>query len=106
MIETDDLTDPAVRGLITAINDGDRAAFRASLTHDAVMTDDGSRHDLQQWAEREIFSSGGHLEVESESEGGLALTARYRNDTWGEMRTVWRFSVTGGRVSRFDTGQA
>jgi hypothetical protein len=107
MIATDELTNPAVRHLVTAINDGDRAAFRASLTSRAVMTDDGSRHDLNQWAEREIFTSHGHLDVESESEDGLALIARYRNDTWGEMRTSWRFWVTDdGRVSRFDTGQA
>jgi hypothetical protein len=32
--------------------------------------------------------------------------ARYRNDTWGEMRTRWRFTVEDGKVARFDTGQA
>jgi hypothetical protein len=28
------------------------------------------------------------------------------SDTWGEMRTRWAFTVTGGKVSRFETGQA
>ncbi len=106
MIATADLTDPVVRRLVAAINDGDRVAFRACLTPDAVMTDDGSQRDLDRWTEQEIFSVGGHMEVESESDGGRALTARYRNDTWGEMRTTWRFSVTDGRISRFETGQA
>ena len=32
--------------------------------------------------------------------------AAYRNDTWGEMRTRWAFTVTNGKVSRFETGQA
>ena len=35
-----------------------------------------------------------------------ALTAAYRNDTWGEMRTRWAFTVTDGKISRFETGQA
>lgn len=107
MIATDDLKNPAVRHLVAAINDGDRTAFRDALAPEAVMTDDGSRHDLGQWAEREIFTSRGHLDVESESRDGLELIARYRNDAWGEMRTSWLFSVTeDGRISRFDTGQA
>lgn len=30
----------------------------------------------------------------------------YRNDTWGTMRTAWRFTVTDdGRVGRFETGR-
>jgi hypothetical protein len=35
-----------------------------------------------------------------------ALIAAYRNDTWGEMRTTWAFTITGGKISRFETGQA
>ncbi|GAA0465726.1 nuclear transport factor 2 family protein [Streptomyces stramineus] len=105
-IPTDRLSDPAVRALVTAINAHDRAAFDAALTAGATMSDDGSDRNLTQWAEKEIFSSRGHLDVESESDGGLSLIARYRNDTWGEMLTAWRFDVTDGRVSRFETGQA
>ena len=101
-----DVTDPAVRALIAAINDGDRAAFFAALAPGATMSDDGTDHDLADWADREIFSSGGHLEVVSATDGGRSLIAAYRNDTWGEMRTRWAFTVTGGKVSRFETGQA
>lgn len=68
--------------------------------------DDGSDRDLAAWTEREIFGSAGHLTVESQTPDGLGLVANYRNDTWGEMRTAWRFTVTGDRVSRFETGQA
>lgn len=106
MIPTDQLSDPAVRALVAAINANDHDAFRAALTADATMSDDGSDRNLEEWSEREIFSSGGHLDVESEADGGRALVARYRNDTWGEMRTAWRFSVDDGKVSRFETGQA
>jgi hypothetical protein len=106
MIPTDQLADPAVRALVYAINAGDREAFEAALTSNATMSDDGSDSNLDQWADTEIFSSGGHMDVESQSDGGLSLIARFRNDTWGEMLTAWRFTVDDGKVSRFETGQA
>ena len=97
---------PAVRRLVAAINDGDREAFLAMLTSDATLTDDGEPRSLHDWIDREIFSVHGHLTVEHENEDGLHLLARYRNDTWGEMSTFWRFQVTGDKISRIDTGQA
>ncbi|MEU3406712.1 nuclear transport factor 2 family protein [Streptomyces sp. NPDC006670] len=106
MIPVHQLSDPAVRAFVTAVNAGDRQAFRAALTPGATMSDDGSDRDVDDWADREIFSSDGHMDVESESDGGRSLVADYRNDTWGAMRTAWRFSVEDGRVSRFETGQA
>lgn len=100
------MPDPAVRALIDAINDNDSGAFFAALTPGATMSDDGTDRDLAEWVDREIFSANGHLDIESEADDGLSLIARYRNDTWGEMRTRWAFTVTDGRVSRFETGQA
>ncbi|MFJ4679751.1 MULTISPECIES: hypothetical protein [Kitasatospora] len=106
-IAVDKLSDPAVRRLLGAVNSGDRDAFFAALTEDATMSDDGSERDLADWVDREIFSSHGHIEVQTEKSGGRAVVADYRNDTWGEMRTAWRFTVApDGRVSRFETGQA
>jgi hypothetical protein len=55
---------------------------------------------------RRRYSARGHMNVEREEEDGLYLLARYRNDTWGEMPTFWRFHVTGDKISRIDTGQA
>ncbi|QES49907.1 hypothetical protein DEJ50_20860 [Streptomyces venezuelae] len=102
------LSDPVVRALVTAVNNHDREAFLGLLTADATMSDDGSDRDLQQWIDKEIFDSSGHMAVESESDGGRALIANFRNDTWGEMRTAWRFTIApgGGKISRFETGQA
>jgi hypothetical protein len=100
------LSDPVVRALVAAINGNDRDAFRALLTENATMSDDGSDRDLEDWIDREIFTSHGHMEVQTESDGGRALIANFRNETWGEMRTAWRFTVEDGRVSRFETGQA
>ena len=101
-----EVSDPAVRALIDAINAGDRDAFFAALTPDATMSDDGSERDLTAWVDKEIFSANGRMEVESATDDGRALIANYSNDTWGAMRTRWSFTVSGGKVSRFETGQA
>lgn len=106
MIPIEELTEPTVRSVVTAINAGDRAAFLAAFTAQPTMSDDGTERDFEAWIDREIFSSGGHLEVESQSDDGRTLLARYRNDTFGEMRTSWHFVLDGERISRMECGQA
>lgn len=106
-IQTTRLSDPAVRAFVTAVNHHDREAFMALLAPGATMADDGAECDLAEWTDREIFSTHGHLEVDNEAGGGRRILARHRNDTWGEMRTRWSFTVDEhGRISRFETGQA
>ncbi|KJK57955.1 hypothetical protein [Saccharothrix sp. ST-888] len=100
------LSDPTVRAAVVAINANDRKGFLALLADDATMSDDGSDRDLLPWVDREIFSSRGHMEIQTESDGGRALIANFTNETWGEMRTAWKFTVSDGRISRFETGQA
>jgi hypothetical protein len=106
-IQVAKLSDPAVRAFVSAVNSHDRNAFEALLAPGATMSDDGSDRDLDDWTDREIFSARGHMDVDNESNGGRSLVVRYRNDTWGEMKTKWSFIVDeGGRISRFETGQA
>lgn len=99
-------TDPTVRALVQAINEGNRQAFTDLLADDATMSDDGSDRDLGAWIDREIFAANGRMEVVSETESGRALVAHFTNDTWGQMRTRWRFVISDGKISRFETGQA
>jgi hypothetical protein len=99
-------SNPVVKQFVAALNAGDKDAFFAVLTPDATMSDDGNERDLSDWTEREIFSSNGHMAVESESDDGLSMIARYSNTTWGEMRTRWRFELAGEKIARFETGQA
>jgi hypothetical protein len=106
MIPIDELSDPMVRTVVNAINDGDRSAFLAAFVADPTMSDDGTERDFDDWTDREIFSSNGRMEIESQSDDGRSLIARYRNDTYGEMRTAWTFHITGDKVTRFETGQA
>ncbi|MDI2129619.1 nuclear transport factor 2 family protein [Yinghuangia seranimata] len=106
MMPTKQLSDPVVRQFVTAVNAHDKAAFTAVLTPDATMSDDGSDRDVTDWTDREIFTTRGHMDVVEESDDGRELMVEYRNDTWGSMRTSWKFTVEGGRISRFETGQA
>lgn len=103
---TAELTEPAVAAFVAAVNTGDREASFAALTHEATMSDDDTGRDLREWSESEIFSSSGRMDVEDVSADGCTLTATYTNSTWGSMRTRWVFTVTGDRISRFETGQA
>lgn len=98
--------DPVVEVFVDALNAQDADQFYGVLTEDATMSDDGVERNLAQWTEAEIFSSNGHLDVESVDSDGLALTADYTNSRWGSMRTTWRFVVRDGLISRFETGQA
>lgn len=99
-------TDPTVRALVQAINDGNRQGFVDLLADGATMSDDGSERELEAWIDREIFTPHGRMEVVSQTDDGRALIADFTNDTWGQMRTEWRFAVKDGRISRFETGQA
>ncbi|MFF1510764.1 nuclear transport factor 2 family protein [Streptomyces sp. NPDC058326] len=105
-IPVNQLSDPAVRAFVRALNANDAEAFQQALAPGATMSDDGSDRDLAAWTEKEVFSSRGHMEIESEKSDGRDLVARFRNDTWGEMRTRWRFTVEDGKIARFETGQA
>ena len=106
MIEVEQLSDPVVRAFVAAVNAGDREALFALLTPTATMSDDDTERDLEDWVDREIFSSDGRMEVESESDDGRSLLVTYTNSTYGAMRTAWRFIVAGDKLSRFETGQA
>jgi hypothetical protein len=97
---------PAVARLIAAINSGDRDAFLATLTPDATLSDDGRTRQLTDWIDREIFTANGHFTTESTDDDGLSMRVRFRNDTWGEMSTFWKFEVTDDKISRIETGQA
>jgi hypothetical protein len=99
-------SEPTVRAFVAAVNAGDRDAFFATLAPEATMSDDGSERDLREWVERELFGAEGRIDVESESDGGRSLIASVWNSTWGAMRTTWRFEIAGGRITRFETGQA
>ena len=71
------------------------------------MADDGSDRDLDEWIDREIFSSNGHMDVDNESQGGRALLAQLPQRHLGRDADPVELPVEDdGRISRFETGQA
>ncbi|MFB7631618.1 nuclear transport factor 2 family protein [Streptomyces sp. NPDC056149] len=98
--------DPVVAKFVDALNTGDSNDLFGLLTPDATMSDDGTDRDLRDWLQSEALGSNGRMDVESVADGGTALVANYTNDRWGAMRTAWRFTVSGDKISRFETGQA
>jgi hypothetical protein len=102
-----DSPNPLVTQFADAINAGDKDGVYALLADGASMSDDGSDRDLDTWLDREMFSTHGRIEIESvTSPDGLSLLAEVTNDTWGAMRTKWKFVVDDKRITRFETGQA
>ncbi|AIC15358.1 hypothetical protein [Nitrososphaera viennensis] len=97
----EELTNPAVRAVITAMRDCNREAFFAAFAPSAELTDDGHLQPLKEWADREIFQAHGHLDVEREDSNGLELVGLFHSDQW-DMKTMWRFRVIDGRIHRLD----
>jgi hypothetical protein len=98
-MKTEDLTNPVVCAMVTAMNNGDRKAFFALFAPSAQLTDDGNLEPLAEWVDREIFQAHGSLYVEAEDRDGLELTGRFESDQW-DMLTVWRFEVIDEQIQR------
>lgn len=100
-MKTEELTNPVVRAMVTAMHNGDRKAFFALFAPSAKLTDDGNPEPLTEWVDREIFGAKGSLYVESEDSDGLELTGRFESDMW-DMLTVWRFEIVNERIQCLD----
>ena len=91
-MKTEELTNPVVRAMVTAMHIGDRKAFFNLFAPSAKLTDDGNPEPLTEWVDREIFAAKGSLYVESEDRDGLELTGRLESDMW-DILTVWLFEI-------------
>ena len=100
-MKTEELTNPVVRAMVTAMHNGDRKAFFALFAPPAKLTDDGNPVPLTEWVDREIFAAHGRLYVETEDRGGLELTGRFESDMW-DMLTVWQFEIINEHIQRLN----
>ena len=55
-LKTEELTNPVVRAMVTALNNGDRKAFYTMFAPSAQLTDDANPVPLAEWVDREIFA--------------------------------------------------
>ncbi|HXX66318.1 MAG TPA: hypothetical protein VEK07_04000 [Polyangiaceae bacterium] len=98
------LSNPVVRAAVQAMNDADRKAWSALFEAGAVLTEAGHRRSLAQWSEHELFGPGkGHLaSIERQEDDGLTVHGRFHSNQWGELETILRFQVDGGKIRRLD----
>ncbi len=100
-MEAEEMTNPVVRAVMSAVRDADRRAFFQAFAPSAKLTDDGDLQPLVEWADREISRAHGRFDVEPESRDGFELAGAFHSDPW-DLKTVWRFDIIDGRVRRLD----
>lgn len=105
-MNTDKLVHPAVKKAIEALQAGDKAAWFALFTTDAVLYDDGRKMDFRSFFDKAL----GHerfTAIDKVEQDGLAVYGSFHSDQWGDFKTYFIFRPgENGLFSRLDIGQA
>ncbi len=103
----DELSLPIVRAAIEAVNSRNRQAWLALFAADATLTDDGSPHDVQQWADSELFGQY-HCRINAidrKENNGTLIHSDFHSERWGDLKTFWKFTLENDKITRLDVGQ-
>src|SRR5690606_29036857 len=102
----DKLVHPAVKKAIEALQAGDKAAWFALFTADAVLYDDGRKMDFRSFFDKAL----GHerfTAIDKVEQDGLAVYGSFHSDQWGDFKTYFIFRPgENGLFIRLDIGQA
>jgi hypothetical protein len=95
-----------IRAAIEAINEQDRNSWYSVFSKDAKLFDEGKERDFRRWSDNEIFGSDpplvtSILKVERE---GFTVYCKFHSRVWGESKIYMTFTITGGHISKLDTG--
>jgi len=103
----DELHNAVVRAALTALHQGDRAAWLALFAPHPILTDDGNKRNFIEWSDSELFGKGNGriINIESEEANGLTINTLFHSTVWGEFRTFWTFEIQGDKITRLDVGQ-
>jgi hypothetical protein len=105
-VNTNALTNPAVKAAIEALRSGDRKAWSALFEPNARLYDDGAPRSLEKFTQNAL----GHerfTSIDRVENNGLDLTGAFHSDQWGDFRTYFRFQLSpSGKIKRLDIGQA
>ena len=101
------LSHPIVKAAVSALHAGDRSAWLALFTPDAILTDDGNKRNAIEWSDSELFGKGNGriINIDSEAANGLTIYAVFHSTVWGEFKTFWTFDIQGDKITRLDVGQ-
>lgn len=99
------LTHPAVRKAIEALQAGDKKAWFALFTDDALLYDDGRKMDFRSFFDKAL----GHerfTSIDKVEQDGLAVYGNFHSDQWGDFKTYFIFRTgENGQFTRVDIGQ-
>lgn len=86
---------------------GDRTAWLALFTPNAILTDDGSEEDFIRWSDSKIFSKEEVrlISIDREENNGLTLYGTLHSAKWGTFKTFFKFHRDGDKFSGLDVGQ-
>lgn len=105
-MNTGKLVHPAVKKAIEALQAGDKTAWFAQFTTDAVLYDDGRKMDFRSFFDKAL----GHerfTAIDKVEQDGLAVYGSFHSDQWGDFKTYFIFRPgENGLFSRLDIGQA
>jgi hypothetical protein len=100
------LTNPTVRAAIEALQRGNKDAWSALFEPGAILYDDGSPRDLQEFT-REALGHERFTSIDRVENNGLDLVGGFHSDQWGSFRAYFRFQLSPtGNIARLDIGQA
>ena len=99
---------PTVNAALNAMKNGDAAAWHALFAENATLSDDGNERNPTDWAASELFGKGqGRItSVDKVEDNGSTLLAQFHSAQWGDFKTSWKFTVTDGKITRLEVGQA
>ena len=105
-MKTDALTNPVIKAVIEALQNGDRKTWSALFEPDAELYDDGSPRSLKEFT-RDAFGHERFTSIDRVENNGLDLTGAFHSDRWGDFQTYFRFQLSpAGKINRLDIGQA
>ncbi|HEX2617848.1 MAG TPA: nuclear transport factor 2 family protein [Flavobacteriales bacterium] len=101
------LTNPTVKAAIDALNAHDQKAWEALFAPKATFSDDGNEGSLANFTANAFGKGQEHFtSIDKVEGGGLHVYGRFHSDTWGDFKTYFKFTVSDGRITRLEVGQA
>ncbi|MFY0253394.1 hypothetical protein ACDQ55_05490 [Chitinophaga sp. 30R24] len=105
-MNTDQLTNEAVRQAITALQTGDDERWFALFTENPELYDEEDKMEFRPFFEHAL----GHerfISIDKVENDGRDIYGYFHSDQWGDFKTYFKFYFNAaGKIKRLDIGQA
>ena len=105
-MNTEKLTNAVVKQAIDALQPGDKNAWFAHFTPDALLFDDGNKMNFKSFFEKAL----GHERftgIDKVEHNGLHIYGKFHSDQWGDFKTYFKFTIDqNNKISKLEIGQA